>query len=190
MDPGSSYVYGFSFGQLLPVGLVVFCVFSEFQLFAQGWMGIDEGWIFGEWETGPWLGFRLSFFLQQLSNTQLFFFFFQLPYTYIGLFLQIPYTCKGCVFCNCHILALAVFFTCQIVFRSTEKEAGSYSWLGFGDGAGGDHMVGELAERVLSWSCLFQVWRHTCILIDFLEGRTAFFENGEKLFEKKDVKVL
>ena len=45
-------------------------------------MGIDEGWIFGEWETGPWLG-----------------------------------------------------------FRSTEKEAGSYSWLGFGDGAGGDHMV-------------------------------------------------
>ena len=59
-----------------------FEVFSEFQLFAQGWMGIDEGWIFGEWETGPWLGFRLSFFLQQLSNIQLFV-FFQLPYTYI-----------------------------------------------------------------------------------------------------------
>ena len=51
-----------------------FEVFSEFQLFAQGWMGIDEGWIFGEWETGPWLGFRLCFFLQQLSNTQLGFF--------------------------------------------------------------------------------------------------------------------
>ena len=32
-----------------------FEVFTEFQLFAQGWMGIDEGWIFGEWETGPWL---------------------------------------------------------------------------------------------------------------------------------------
>ena len=40
-----------------------FEVFTEFQLFAQGWMGIDEGWIFGEWETGPWLGFRLCFFL-------------------------------------------------------------------------------------------------------------------------------
>ena len=35
----------------------------------------------------------------------------------------------------------------------------------------------------------FQVWRHTCVFIDFLGGRTAFFENGEKLFEKTGVKV-
>ena len=83
MDPSSSYVYGFSFGQLLPVRplIPIFCSVLPSELM-QGWFGIDEGWIFGEWETGPWLG-----------------------------------------------------------FRSTEKEAGSYSWLGFGDGAGGDHMV-------------------------------------------------
>ena len=35
----------------------------------------------------------------------------------------------------------------------------------------------------------YQVWRHTCVFIDFLGGRTAFFENGEKLFEKTGVKV-
>ena len=59
-------------------------------------MGIDEGWIFGEWETGPWLG-----------------------------------------------------------FRSTEKEAGSYSWLGFGDGTGGDHLVTALLGGV----CIAFKWQ-------------------------------
>ena len=30
---------------------------------------------------------------------------------------------------------------------------------------------------------------HVSVFIDFLEGRTAFFENGQKLFEKTGVKV-
>ena len=65
-------------------------------------MGIDEGWIFGEWETGPWLG-----------------------------------------------------------FRSTEKEAGSYSWLGFGDGAGGDHMVSLYSS--MNVNAVSGVEAHLCL---------------------------
>jgi hypothetical protein len=34
-----------------------------------------------------------------------------------------------------------------------------------------------------------QVWRHTCTVLDFVAGRTAVFENGEKYFDKTDIKV-
>ena len=96
MDPSSSYVYGFSFGQLLPVRPDFYTILLRVTIWLKGWFGIDEGWIFGEWETGPWLG-----------------------------------------------------------FRSTEKEAGSYSWLGFGDGAGGDHMVKTQIPWIHSWWPMF-----------------------------------
>ena len=26
--------------------------------FDKDWSGIEQGWIYGEWETGPWWGFR------------------------------------------------------------------------------------------------------------------------------------
>ena len=99
MDPTASYVYGISFGQLLPVRTVN-C--HQITISMQGWAGIDEGWIFGEWETGPWLGFDFVCLLR---------------------FIQI------------------LIYSHRLGFRSTKKEKGSYSWLGFGDGTGGDHMV-------------------------------------------------
>ena len=34
-----------------------------------------------------------------------------------------------------------LIYSHRLGFRSTKKEKGSYSWLGFGDGTGGDHMV-------------------------------------------------
>ena len=80
-----------------------------------------------------------------------------------------------------------LIYSHRLGFRSTKKEKGSYSWLGFGDGTGGDHMVKTSFFRSITY--LPQVWRHTCVFIDFLEGRTAFFENGQKLFEKTGVKV-
>ena len=101
-------------------------------------------------------------------------------------------------FYKSHILVKAVFFATAIYLH---RFCFSPVKLGLGQQRKKpEATAGLVSEMVLgattwlvSWHVLvmfFQVWRHTCILIDFLEGRTAFFENGEKLFEKKDVKVL
>ena len=30
-------------------------------------------------------------------------------------------------------------------------------------------------------------WRHTCVVADFIEGRTMLFENGVKYFDKTGI---
>ena len=51
MKPKSSYAFGFSFGTLLGVrGLGMHD--------GQDWGGMEQGWLYGEWETGPWWGHR------------------------------------------------------------------------------------------------------------------------------------
>jgi len=81
-----------------------------FGTFLDDWSELDEGFLYGEWETGPWWGYRT----------------------------------KG-------------------------KAPASYGWVGLGDSGGSDHGV----------------WRHTCTVIDFTNGRTAVVENGVKFFDKK-----
>ena len=80
MDPGSSYVYGFSFGQLLPVGLVVFWSFHWVPTFCTGLDGNRRGmdlWRVGDWSLA-WIQVVLVF-----TTT----------FKYLTWF-----------FCNCHIL--------------------------------------------------------------------------------------
>ena len=33
-------------------------------------------------------------------------------------------------------------------------------------------------------------WRHTCTVLDFVEGRVALFENGKKYFDKTGIQDL
>ena len=83
MKPKSSYAFGFGFGTVLPVNCLTILNFfsaSGFEMqkilaksifyamqhmkslrtkmFHKDWSGIEQGWIYGEWETGPWWGFR------------------------------------------------------------------------------------------------------------------------------------
>ena len=67
------------------------------------------------------------------------------------------------------------------------KSNATFRWLGLGEGLRSDHMV----------------WRHTCSTIDFevrlagwrvslclQAGRVTLTENGKKLFDKSDLKVM
>ena len=85
MKPKSSYAFGFGFGTVLPVNFssLSLWIASGFkiskrlaplssvyiscktkgenlkkQVLIKDWSGIEQGWIYGEWETGPWWGFR------------------------------------------------------------------------------------------------------------------------------------
>ena len=71
MKPKSSYAFGFGFGTVLPVFQWHCMICAKYYLrystestwkpndfLWQDWSGIEQGWIYGEWETGPWWGFR------------------------------------------------------------------------------------------------------------------------------------
>ena len=57
MSPKSYAAFGFSFGKLLPVRQFA-SVDVALDIFLEDWDGLEEGWLYGEWETGPWVGFR------------------------------------------------------------------------------------------------------------------------------------
>ena len=69
MKPKSSYAFGFGFGTVLPVNFSSLSLWSasiktkgenlkKKNILIKDWSGIEQGWIYGEWETGPWWGFR------------------------------------------------------------------------------------------------------------------------------------
>ena len=69
MKPKSSYAFGFGFGTVLPVNFSSLSFWSaniktkgenlkKKNILIKDWSGIEQGWIYGEWETGPWWGFR------------------------------------------------------------------------------------------------------------------------------------
>ena len=126
MDPSSSYVYGFSFGQLFPVRKLFFTLFAELNNVSVGldgdWRGVDF-WGVGD-RSLAWL---------QIHG-------------------------EG----SWKLQLAGIWRRCR--WRPHGKDTAP--WM----------------------SILCQVWRHTCVFIDFLGGRTAFFENGQKLFEKTGVK--
>ena len=64
----SSYAFGLFFGSLLPVRVSSILLEMSLQdillnfvirlLSLQDWTDMDEGWLYGEWETGPWWAFH------------------------------------------------------------------------------------------------------------------------------------
>ena len=123
---------------------------------AQDWSDMDEGWLYGEWETGPWWAFhdKVSMLFPMPRNV-----YFR---------------------SKCQMVIAVVWYCCQIsnsenkdfywsrnplpnqfledkddliseVFK--EKEGGSYGWVGAGVGMRGSPLV----------------WRHTCVIADFIK---------------------
>ena len=89
--PKSSYAFAFFFGSLLPVdysyhafdmhyttdmagaslnlwifGKVIYHLWEEL---LQDWSDMDEGWLYGEWETGPWWAFHTKVFFSLKEYT-------------------------------------------------------------------------------------------------------------------------
>ena len=62
----AAFAYSLYFGTLLPVDLIVKSSSRKPPIISpiiisdhhKDWTDVDEGWFYGEWETGPWHGFH------------------------------------------------------------------------------------------------------------------------------------
>ena len=122
----SSYAFGLFFGSLLPVRVSSILLEMSLQdillnfvirlLSPQDWTDMDEGWLYGEWETGPWWAFHTK--VKDGSRE---------------LICHILCAANLCFIFSFHSQT-GIFMIC---YAMKEKDVGSYGWLGLGTGMRG-----------------------------------------------------
>ena len=107
----------------------------------QDWSDMDEGWLYGEWETGPWWAFHDKVFSNILIAI------FRPPENERESWsIEQKQEKESCSY-------LRVKENLDPLKKKQEKESGYYGWVGLGVGMRGSPLV----------------WRHTCVLFDFIQ---------------------
>ena len=157
---------------------------------------MDEGWGYGEWETGPWWFFhtKVCFFPSLLFH---FFLFHKKLYPfsfflYHMIFWELPFLTPSASGEGCWIIWMAwardryAGSTGWNIFRTIVEPHGVWNRFVYGKVHSG-MFLGIFILCIWPDLCMKLTWRHTCVVADFIEGRTMLFENGVKYFDKTGI---